>query len=174
MKLQILATMLFILCTVCYADSDSTGVLRNSQERLIILLTNSTGIFDNASNCSTTIFFNEAIQINSAKMDNAGSGLYAYNWSVPNQAGSYFLLVNCTTVAKENYTAGGSILVVDRLLERAVASGVVRYSPAYAEQYETPVQNEAPILNLGWFNISLGAGVLLIIVLLLYNAYSKR
>ena len=174
MKTIMIFVALFVLAFACHADSDVTGVLRGSTENLTILLTNSTGTFDALSTCAISILLDNAVKVNYAVMENMGRGAYSYAWSVPDQSGTYWMAVNCSTPSKENYTAGGSMLVVDRLLEKSVARGVVLNSPGFIEQYGVASGTTAPILSTGWFDVSLGAGVLIIIVILLYNAYKKR
>jgi hypothetical protein len=173
MKLLV-ACMVLIMCGFAFADSDAIGVLAGTQEQLSLALYNSTGGLDSSGSCSVAILDKSTVIVNSVSMTNNGDGFYSYNWSVPDTSGTYRILMNCTTSEDINYSAGGALYVSPRSFEKTVARGIVLNVPGYEEQYGiVPSTVTAPILNLGWFNISLGAGVLIIIGLLLYNAYRK-
>lgn len=175
MKLWIGLLVIILASSFCFADSDSTGILRGSTEKLSILLTNSTGSFDNSSNCSISILDSgSTILVDYIEMVNDDRGAYSYSWAVPDDIGTYWMAVNCSTSAKENYTDGGSMFVVDKLLEKKVAVGVARYEDVYREQYGVASTISTPIFSFGWIEISLGASVLIIIMLILYFGYKKR
>jgi hypothetical protein len=175
MKLLIGLLVVILASSFCFADSDSTGILRGSTEKLSILLTNSTGSFDNSSNCTISITEGgSTVLVDYVEMANEDRGAYSYSWAVPDDVGTYWMAINCSTSALENYTDGGSMLVVDKLLEKTVGSGVAKYEDRYREQYEVANATAASILSFGWLDVSLGAGVLIIIVLILYFGYKKR
>ena len=129
------ALLLMLLATAVYADSDSTGAIAGTTERLVIGLANSTGHFDPSANCSIRILFGSDLSVNYSYLSSMGNGNYYYDWSVPSDVGVYNMFFNCTTPANENYTAGGSVYVVTKPFQKSVAQGIEKYGPQYAPTY---------------------------------------
>jgi len=128
--------VLVLTCLVCgaYADSDHTGLLRGSTETFTITLTNSTGVYEPQANCSARILQDMVLIVNYTEMSNLGEGLYSYTWDVPESEGLYYFLVNCTTLNNENYTAGGTVFVKNRLFEKEVGRSVFKYDELHTEE----------------------------------------
>lgn len=164
------ALLLMLLATVVYADSDSTGAIAGTTERLVIGLANSTGHFDPGANCSIRILFGSDLSINYSNMSSFGNGNYYYDWLVPSDVGVYNMFFNCTTPSLENYTAGGSVYVVAKPFQKSVAQGIEKYG----QEYTT-----SPLLN--WGNSAVNkvyiviAGILIISLgLYVYDNYLAR
>lgn len=126
---NLIFAVLLLLAGFVLADSDATGVLTGSNEVIPIRISNSTGSWDSNANCTIRLVGPDSDV--SAKMSNYGDGRYYYSWSVPATLGVYYAYFNCTTLGRENITAGGSFYVVPRLLEKSVAHGVDTYGSRY-------------------------------------------
>jgi len=171
----LIACIMFLMCGFAFADSDAIGILAGTQESVSLALYNSTGMLDENGACSIMIYDAFSLIIDSVPMVNHGNGLYVYVWDVPDSSGTYRILMNCTSLELMNYSAGGAVFVSPHSFEKTVAKGVVLNSPEFIERYEIIGDvSKTQVLSTPWLDISLGAGVLIIIVILLYNAYKKR
>jgi len=132
------ALCLILLAIGAFADSDVTGAIAGTQERVVMSVANSSGLFDNSSNCMVKILYGITLSLDWTNLTNANYGQYYFDWSVPQDIGVYNFVFNCTTPGGENYTAAGSVNVVKRNFEKAVATGVSKYSAQYSEdRYDT-------------------------------------
>jgi hypothetical protein len=174
MKLTLLA-VLFLVAGFAYADSDAIGILAGTEEKFSLALYNSVGELDSNGSCSIGILNETSVTVFPTNMTNEGSGFYSYNWSVPDASGTYRVLMNCTTSESLNYSAGGALYVSPRSFEKTVARGVVLNGPNFIEQYGIAEDaSKTEVLSTPWISISLGAGILIIIGLLLYIVFKKR
>lgn len=139
---MVIALAFLILSVSCFASSDLTGVQVGQVERLIIGLSNSSGLFEPNANCSILMYKDGAVVVGSTLMGNMGSGNYDYNWT-PSVVGYYVVRVNCTTWKVENYTAGGTVFVRSRLFERSVAYGEAQYGDQYLIANDQPTLSQA-------------------------------
>jgi hypothetical protein len=129
----VLAVML--LASFAFADCDSTGCVAGSSQNIEIALSNVSGLFNSNANCTMRMWDSANVSVLNVGMISQGDGRFYYGWTVPNEPGSYTVLFNCTDSLKANYTNGGSIFVVSRSFEKAVAHGEATYSV----RYENPV-----------------------------------
>jgi hypothetical protein len=133
MEKIILVLAIIALISVSFADSDATGILAGSTEKIEFSYTNSTGVFDKTGVCALKIFdsLNNTI-VNVATLSSNADGRFYYSWVVPNAPGIYSTYVNCTNPSKDNATFGGGFFVVSRQFEKAVAHAEIAYSDRYA------------------------------------------
>ena len=142
-----LAVML--LASFAFADCDSTGCVAGSIQNVEIALSNVSGLFNSNANCTMRMWDSVNVSILNVKMLSHGDGRFYYGWTVPSEPGSYTILFNCTDSLKANYTNGGSIFVVPRSFEKAVAHGEVTYSDRYSSPEAKAEQQNQAILMLG-------------------------
>lgn len=128
MKTLALFVML-ALCAVAFADSDAIGVIAGTVETLPLALYNSSHGLDANGSCNISVYNNIALMINQTQMVNNGNGIYSYEWAVPEEAGSYRILMACTNSEGANVSAGGALHVSVRSFEKTVARSVVQSSP---------------------------------------------
>jgi hypothetical protein len=158
MEKGILAFALMCLCSVAFADSDSTGIITGTTERLEFSFTNSTGFLDSRANCTLNIYSSaNTLVISVAKMSSYGDGRFYYDWAQSVDSGYYPAYVNCTNYAKENATLGGGFFVVPRTFEKAVAHGQVTYVDRYESQaVKEEQQNQAVLMLALGFLVGIG------------------
>ena len=151
MEKCVLALALILLASLSFADSDSTGIITGTTERLEFSFTNSTGFLDSRANCTLNIYSSaNTLVISVAKMSSYGDGRFYYDWAQSVDPGYYPAYVNCTSnPAKENATLGGGFFVVPRPFEKAVAHGEVTYSDRYSSPEAKAEQQNQAILMLG-------------------------
>jgi len=151
MEKCVLALALILLASLSFADSDSTGIITGTTERLEFSFTNSTGLFDSRANCSLVLRDSlNAVVLNVSPLSSYGDGRFYYDWVQSALPGYYPAYVNCTSnPAKENATLGGGFFVVPRPFEKAVAHGEVTYSDRYSSPEAKAEQQNQAILMLG-------------------------
>jgi hypothetical protein len=170
MEKTVLALVLICLCSAVFADSDSTGIISGTTERLEFSFTNSTGFRDSQANCTLLMYdsVNTAV-LNIPKMSSYGDGRFYYDWVQSALPGYYPVYVNCTNYAKENATLGGGVFVVPRPFEKAVAHGDAVYSGRYVELASSPP--EFDFLGFGpWLLVV----VILVVGALIYSNMGKK
>jgi hypothetical protein len=137
---------------------------------LTVFYANEFGIPVSPTSCNLILTDSIGTTLFSGAMAQMGTGLFVKNYTF-DDTGDYFLVSNCECETVSGTDA--SVVHVGSLKD--IVKAVAKYEDKYREQYGMAGSGPSTeILSTPWFGISLGLGVLIIIGILLYNAYQKR